>query len=364
MNNTIQGNVNGLKLTFDGPSSLSILNNSFSDSSSVSSAPLIINAGTESFNAIIGNNTITNNVCGGIHCILNDTNLAHVTIKNNMITNNSTGSVGPFGAAIFIDPSSSTLGNCLLEVADNTITDNVGSGLYCANGAFNDFNVNAASNTLLDNGASGFAFANAANTFTLKATNNTIKNGADNGISTSNTITSADITISNNTITGNINYANGINLSHDGVTLNFVSTDNTLSQNQGSAILVYPSVIDVENVTMNVARNTINNNQNLGSNAASGIDIEQFNSLSGALTNNTFENNSGTAVYIGSAGTMPSVCLELSGNVSDVGYTLSTGTGTFDLAPCDVNAVNTGVINTIGVISSVQSCQNPTPCTP
>ena len=101
----------------------------------------------------------------------------------------------------------------------------------------------------------------------------------------------------------------------------------------------------------------------MSSNAASGLDIEQFTNLVGSVTNNTFSNNTGVAVVIGSALLNPAACLTFIGNNSSTDYLLgNSGGGLFNLSPCNVDTVNIGVINTSGVIDLVQSCSDPTPC--
>ncbi|MDR3478403.1 MAG: right-handed parallel beta-helix repeat-containing protein [Gammaproteobacteria bacterium] len=350
-------------INFNGPSTLLISGNTFNNNRSVDLAPLLIKAGTTPLSATIENNTINENVCGAIHFVLNDTDSAQLNVSNNTVTNNGSGSIASFGSALLINPNGSTTGNCRLNLTDNTFLDNNASCLYCANGAFNDFQVNATGNTLTGNGGGGFVFANGCNTFALNATNNIISNGHDHGITTGGgiTIASADITISRNQITGNTNFANGIALSHAGSNLNFIATNNNISENDTSGIIMYSSDV-IENVVVNIENNTINNNQNLGSNAVGGVDLEQYTNLSGSIANNTLANNIGAGLFVGSTEPSPSVCLNMNGNNSNTGYTLSSGTGIFNLAPCDVNSINTGTITPIGTITAVQSCPDAISC--
>lgn len=364
-NNDFERNVNGININVDGPSTLLVSNNVFNETTSVSSAPLIISAGAHPLTAVIENNSFTNNTCGATHCILNDTDTAQITVKNNLFTNNGTGAVASFGAPLFINPNNTTFSNSTLTLANNTFSHNAGPSLFCANGSFNRLRVDATNNTLTDNDGGGLIFATGADNFTLNATNNSIMNGKDHGITTAGgiTMTTADITISNNTISGNTNFASGIALSHEGTNLNLVVTHNDISHNDTSGITMYATQ-PLDNVTAEIASNTISFHQNLQSNAASGIDIEQFNALTSSITNNMLSNNTGTSVFIGSTASAPSVCLEMRGNSNDTDYTLSSGTGSFNLAPCDVATVNTGIINTIGVISPVESCPSAIPCSP
>jgi len=364
-NNVFDQNINGVNVSFGGPSTLHVSNNTFNRSSSVSSAPLIITTGSNPVTAVIENNTIANNTCSAIRCILNDTNGAQFLINNNSVTNNGTGAQASLGAPLFINPNNTTTSNCTITLTNNTFSSNAGPVLYCSNGSFNDFEINATNNMLANNGGGGFSFDIGSNNFTLNATNNSIMNGGDHGITTAGgiTLSTASMTISNNTITGNTNFASGIALSHQGTNLNLAVINNNLSHNDTSGVSLYSSNI-IDNVTVTIANNSITNNQNLGSNAASGIDVEQYTHLTGTITNNTLTNNVDPGVYVGSTDTSPSVCLTMSGNNNDTSYTLSSGTGSFNLAPCDVASVNTGTITNVGTVTVVQSCPSAIPCPP
>lgn len=362
-NNLMQDNVNGSSINFDGPASLLVSGNIFTGTTSVSSRPLSIAAGPISLIADIENNTISDNVCGGILFVLNDTSSAQLSVLNNRIVDNGTGSAGPLGATLFLNPNGTNSGNCNLNLTNNIFASNAGSSLYCNQGSYNDFQVNATSNSITNNGGGGFVFASDCNSFALNATKNIITNGLDHGISTTGIINQADMRISQNQITGNTNLANGIALSHEGSNLNFIVTDNNLSSNDSSGIIMYSSNI-IEQVAIDIENNNVANNQNLNSNAAGGVDLEQYTNLSGTFNNNTMSNNVGAGLYVASTDPSPSVCLSMSGNTSDTGYTLLNNSGTFNLAPCDVDTVNSGAITEIGIITAVQSCPNGLPCPP
>lgn len=139
-------------------------------------------------------------------------------------------------------------------------------------------------------------------------------------------------------------------------------TKNNLSNNDGSGLTVYPG-IPITNMNINVANNIINNNQNTGgANISSGIDIHEYVNLSGTIANNTLSNNADPSVYISTTDASPSVCLTMTGNSNDTGYTVDSGTGTFNLAPCNVDDINTGVITKMGTITVVHSCPDGVPC--
>ncbi len=361
-NCTIEDNANGCSLTCNEKAQVLISDNIMSGTTSVSETPIEIIAGASPISVMITNNTIRDNTRGAIQCSFNDTSSANITVSSNMITNNGAGFAGSgLGSALVINANNTELGNCVLNVASNTFTDNGANAVYFhTDGAFHNLSVHATGNTMTDNAGSGFVFATPCDTFTLVSKNNSIKNGGDNGLSVIGTMVNvADMTIINNQITGNTGSSNGIVLSHGGTDLNLTVTGCDLSNNGGSGILMYSS-IGIENVTINIANNTISNNQNTGSNAAGGLDLETYINLSGNITNNTVQDNVTLDVYIASAQTSPSVCITMSGN--DAGsYTLDSGTGVFNLAPCDVDSVNTGPILKTGV-TIVQSCPGGIPC--
>ncbi|MDP1614916.1 MAG: hypothetical protein Q8L68_03890 [Methylococcales bacterium] len=69
--------------------------------------------------------------------------------------------------------------------------------------------------------------------------------------------------------------------------------------------------------------------------------------------------NASYGVYISTTIPTSTVCLNLSGNNSNLGYYLANddGTGsTFNLAPLNADTVNIGAITTSGTIGSVSSC--------
>ena len=356
-NNTMTNNTNGSLFNFSNSSNLVISDNMITGTTSISSFPVAIVADTSPLSATIINNNISNNETGALQFVLNDTSLAQVTISNNTIRNNATGSAASLGSALVINPLDSTAGNCYISLTDNSISQNTGNALYFhTSGGFNDVQTTATNNNIVENGG-GFSFASTATAFTLDATDNVISNNSDNGIAViGTTITTANMTISNNQITGNINQANGIVFNHSGTTVNFTANDNIIDDNEGSGILTYSSG-GIENVTINIANNSINNNQNLGSNAAGGVDLERFTNLLATMTNNTFTDNATSGLYIGSDLSTPFADVTLSGNDSTNGYALTNPVdGTFNLAPCNVETVNNGTISTNGTITPVQYC--------
>ena len=249
-------------------------------------------------------------------------------------------------------------------MTNNTLANNTGSALYFhTSGEYNTLQVDATNNICTNNGG-GFAFATPCSTFGLNATNNMLSSGRDNGIAIigAGVMDSANITIADNQITDNTNGASGIALSSNVTDLNFTVRNNTISNNEGSGITMYPGT-GVETATLTIENNTVSNNQNAGSNATGGIDIEQYENLTGFITNNTLLDNVGPGLYLGSTLPTPSTLVELSGNTSGTGYTLANPVdGTFELAPCNVTSSNSGDITEAGTITHVQSCDDPVAC--
>lgn len=375
-NNVMENNVNGCYLQFTGPATLVVSGNDLSNTTSISEAPLKIQADVSPIVATIENNNIHDNFTGGVYFSLNNTDSAQLNVNHNTFLRNGSGAESILGSAIVIDPNGTSTGNCQLNLTDNTISNNHNPApdnspvhvFYSASGgSFNNFQINATNNTITNNTGGGLLIESASDTLSLAIKNNVISGGGDNAIFTSGSllIDTANVVIDHNQITGNTGGAGGIAFSHDGTNLDMTITNNNISDNDSSGIVVY-SGAGIENMTANIANNTINNNQNANFNAASGIDLEQFINFTGVITDNTLANNviGFPDVYVGSTETTPAACLELSGNRSDNGYVLSNDTGTFNLAPCNVNAVNTGTITTIGsgTITPVKSCPNAEIC--
>lgn len=359
----IDNNTNGLYFNLNGPTTLSISGNTMTNTTSVSSAPIEIAAGADSLTATISNNTIMDNTCSAIRFYLTDTDTATVSMSNNVISNNGSGSQGLLASPIVISPNYTDSGNCNLTLSGNTLRNNDGTGLYCVNGNFDNFSVTANDNILSGN-SGGFAFANDCNTFDLTAKNNTITQGTDHGIGiVSATMHTANITIQSNEITNNSNQASAIAFAHNGIDCTVDISNNTLSSNEGSGVIMYSSSAVIENINATITGNTISHNQNLNSNAAGGIDLEQYTNFLGTVSNNTLFDNATHGMYVGSTDTTPSVCLTLENNSNDTDYVLANGTGTFNLAPCAAPIINSGTITVVDVVSLVQSCPDGASCT-
>ncbi len=362
-NNVMQDNINGAFFDFNGSSTLVLSGNTVTGTTSVSSVPFEIASHTNALAATITNNTISDNNTGALRFGLNDVD-TQVTISNNIITNNATGSQSSLGAPIVFLSGDSTTNNCQLQLSDNSLSNNVGSALYFHTaGTFDDLQVTATNNTMTYNGG-GFAFATPCNNFTLTATDNVISNASDNGIAViASSMPIADITITNNQITNITNTSNGIALNHGGGTdLTVNISNNTISDTQGTGIIMYPAT-PIENITLTIANNTISNNQNLSANSTGGIDLEQFTNLLATISNNTLSSNGDPGVYIGSVATTPAAQVEMSGNTNDTSYLLVNPVdGTFALAPCNVETSNTGTINTSGTVTLVTQCPDGESC--
>ncbi len=365
-NNQFLNNVNGVFLTLNGTSTLVCSDNLFKDQTSISSVPLEILADSNIFTAAIENNVFNDNITGSIRVNLNNVVDADISVLNNAFTNNGTGSQASLGSNFVVLPNGTT-DNCSIALRGNSFSGNTSNSLYLhTSGAFTTLEVTAATNTMSDNGGSGLVLATPVDIFTLVATNNIITECNDNGIAiiSAGSTSTGNVTISNNTITDIGNASNGIAVNQDFSALSLTIQNNEINRCEGTGIISYaPTGID--SLNLNISGNTISNCQNLSSNAASGLDIEQYTILGASVTNNTLLGNTGTAFVIGSTLTAPTACLTLSGNNSSTDYLLTNpGDGIFYLSPCNVDSVNVGTINTSGTIDLVQSCSSPTPCPP
>ncbi len=371
-NNQFLNNSNGILLTLNGTSTVVCSNNTFQGQTSVSSIPLELDAVSSNvLTAQIENNVFHANKSGSILVGLTSVLDATISVLNNTITNNGSGSRGSgLGASFAILPTGTT-NNCSIvfngnTVSGNTLLDTTSNSLsFNPSGAFNTLSVTASSNTISNNGAAAIALATpVVNSLTLLVTGNTITGCGDHGIaaSASGSTPTGNITINNNTIADITNNSNGIDIAQDFSTLTLTILNNEINQCEGSGITSYaPDGID--SFILNVSGNTISNCQNLSSNGASGIDIDQYTSLAGSITNNTLSGNTEPAVNVGSLLASPTVCLTLTGNSNSSDYILvNPDGGVFHLSPCDVHSVNTGTITPSDSVTLVKSCPGATPC--
>lgn len=365
-NNNLSNNTNGIFLTFNGPSNLICSNNTFESQSSISSIPLEIDTHNNYLTAQVENNIFNNNITGSIR--FNITNLLGLdaNIINNKITNNGTGSISTLGSSVHV-LADGTNNNCSINLKGNLFSRNTSNSLFLDTaGTFTDLSITASSNTMSNNGGSAIALSTPVDILTLRITDNIITQCNDNGIAViaSGLSTTGNLVISGNSISDLGNMANGIAINQNFTNLNLTISNNLINQCAGTGVLSYPSTGNTS-LALNISNNSISNCENQSSNAASGLDIEQFINLEGSVTNNTFTGNTGTTVLIGSTLTAPTACLTFTGNNSSTDYLLTNPMdGTFNLTPCNVNSVNGGTINTSGTIELVESCSNPTPCPP
>lgn len=362
-NNSFSNNANGVFLTLNGTSNVICSNNTFENQTSVSNVPIEITSNNNIFDIQIKNNIFNNNETGSVRFALNNTISADVLLVNNIITNNTTGSQSSLGSNVVV-LSTGTINNCAISLNGNTFSENASNALYMhTSGQITTLGVTASNNTMSNNGGSALVLATPVNNLTFTATSNTLTNLSDNGIAViaSGTSTTGNITINNNIITAIGNSSNGIAVNQDFTDLNLNIANNQINDCEGTGILSYaPSGIGT--FVTDISGNTISNCQNLSSNAASGLDIEQYTSLSASVTSNTLSSNSGTTVVIGSTLTAPTANLTLTGNSSTDYLLQNPGDGIFYLAPCNVDSVNVGTINTSGTIDLVQSSTTLTPC--
>lgn len=366
-NNQFSNNVNGVSLTLNGTSNVTFSENTFQGQTSVSNSPIEISADSNILDVRIENNIFTNNTTGSIRFNLNNVQDANISLQNNTMTNNGTGSQSSLASSVVVISNGNVI-NCSIASNGNAFSDNASNSFYLhTSGAFTNLEVATTANVMSDNGGSALVLATPVlDTLTFFARDNTISGLGDNGIAVigSGSTSTGHITINNNTLTDIGNASNGIAINQDFSTLNLILSNNEINNCEGTGILSYaPNGID--SLTLDISGNTIGNCQNLSSNAASGLDIEQYTNFTGNITNNTLSGNTGTAVTIGSTLASPTACLTLIGNNCSTDYLLTNpGDGIFRLSPCNVDSANIGTINTSGTVDPVESCSTLTPCPP
>ncbi len=135
-------------------------------------------------------------------------------------------------------------------------------------------------------------------------------------------------------------------------------SNNLFSFSRNSWISMDDTSTSTRIVNTNFSENIFNNS------IIRGIDISKTGTavFKIASSNNTFSQNGSSlssspqAFGIVQNNGGSSTCLNLNGNSSDNGYLITNTAGTFNLAPLNVNTVNTGTISTSGVITPVASC--------
>lgn len=331
-NNQFVNNTNGIFLTLNGTATVICSDNIFTGQTSVSSVPLEITSNSNIFTAHVENNIFNDNTTGSVRFGLTNVIDADILLLNNTITNNGTGSQSSLGSSLTII-SIGTNDHCTIALQGNKFSTNTSNALYLhTSGAITALEISASNNTMSHNGGSALVVATPTGALTLVATDNTFTDLHDNGIAaiSSGLTPIGNITISNNILANIGNSSNGIAINQDFTTLHLTIQNNEINGCEGTGIVSYaPDGIDSFN--LNVSGNTISNCQNLSSNASPGIDIEQYTSLTGSVTNNILSDNTGTAVFISSTLPTPTAVLNVTGNSSSTGYLLTNTDGNYTL---------------------------------
>lgn len=365
-NNQFLNNANGVSLTLNGTSILSCLANRFEGQTSVSNVPLEISAHHNTFTAQIENNLFSDNTTGSVRFSLDEVIDGEILLVNNVITENGTGSQASLGSS-FAVLLNGTTDHCSIALQDNLFSGNASNALYLhTSGQFAALEVTASANTFSNNGGSAIVLATPVDALTLLVADNQINSCNDNGIAviSSSASTSGTITIEKNIITQIGNASNGIAINQDFSSLHLTIVGNEIDGCEGTGIISYaPTGID--SLQLTVSGNAIGHCQNLSSNGSSGLDLEQYRTFIGLISDNTLAENIGTPVFIGSTLPAPTVCLTVTGNTNSGDYLLTNpGDGLFRLSPCNVDGANGGTMNTSGTIELVQSCPDAVSCTP
>lgn len=365
-NNQFLNNVNGVFLTLNGASTVICSENTFQGQTSSSSIPIEI-ASNNVLAARFERNVFTFNFTGSMKFDLHNA-ATDILLLSNTFSYNGTGLQSPgLASNVVIFADDGTINDCSIVLNNNTFFRNAANSLYMnTSGAFTTIEVTATSNTMSENGASAIVIASPVDTLTLIATDNMISRCNDHGITTSDSPSqTANITISNNTITEIGNTQSGIAISKGSLNLNFTAENNTIGRCSGSGILFF-SNDGFTNMTANIIGNTITECLNGSPNAASGISVDSYVNLISTVENNTLLNDTSPSVAFGAfASGSPTVCLNLTGNFSNINpsYSLTNPvSGTFNLSPCNVSEVNTGTFSNSGIITPVVSCPEATVC--
>ncbi len=359
-------NVNGCSFSLEKNATLSFIDNQYIGQTSVSNVPIEIAASGNTLSAHIENNLFAYNTTGSIRFNFSDVASAGIRVINNSFIQNTTGAQSTLASnLVVILPDATTTNYSSFTIKGNRFLNNSSNAIYFhPSGLLRSLGATVEENIISNNGGSALVCGTPCESLTLSVTGNSIEGLHDNAIAViaSGTTSTGTITLNNNNITNIGNSSNGIAVNQDFSTLNLYISSNRIDGCEGTGILSYaPTGID--NLFLHIEDNSINNCQNMSSNAASAIDMEQYKNLLGFVTNNSCLDNLGTGVVIGSTLSAPSVCLTLTGNSSNADFRLDNPIdGLFNLSPCNVNAVNSGTIYTSGDISLVQSCSNPTPC--
>lgn len=368
-NNLFLNNTNGIFLELNGTSTVVCSGNTIEGQTSTSNVPIEITAANNSFAAQIVNNRFNDNTTGSIRFNLDNVADSSIFCINNTISNNGTGSSSTLGSSFVIIPTGTT-DYCSIVLNNNTFSDNTSNGLYLhTSGAFTTLEISASSNTITNIGGSATVIGTPINTLTFLAESNTIAGVHDHAMTIPETvIETAKITIDNNTISNVGSTQSGIAIAHEGTNLNLIITNNHITDCEGSGIVCYSN--EFTNMQTTITGNTISNCQNLGSNLGSGISIARYVNFTGKIANNIFaDNTNGPSLDMQTDRPSPSVCLNLTNNTynipGDITYQFANPVdGVFNLSPCDADTINIGTISSTGAITTVQSCQEITPCPP
>lgn len=369
----LEGNVitsNGSNVLFDTPCTtftLTATNNNISNSLGAGNPGVIVGpAGINTANLFFSRNNINQNATDGITIACTPCNSLTLTATDNVISNNQ-GS----GISQFTYPSIIT--NETVTITNNTISGNLdipdvgnaAGGISLL--GFDNMTATITSNTLTNN-AIGFSNnstyiaaidAVGSSTLNVDVSHNTFENtNFALNIEGSYATASNSIVISNNTFADNTGH-NGLSLelSPTGSSGTLTATiENNISSSNSIGIVMDVNPNSTYSIPMTVSGNTIHNNS-LGFL----LTVENGHIVT-TFDNNTLSNNISSPAFQAQT-TAGSLCLEMSGNNSDTGYSLSNNGGTFNFAPCNASAVNTGTFSFPGSpVTDVQSCPGASPC--
>ncbi len=345
------------------------------------------------FRVNILQNTFTDNPNAGVFVqLLDGASSTQITMNDNQAYNNQ---VSSGSGAILSLEDHGQVGVCTLVMQNNVYENNDCSAVHIADlnapqdGSFSSFHASFFANKFTGN-AQGITFAANADTCTMSIKNNDLSDNLAgsllvlNGVAGTQLINTATLVIDSNQMNQGGSSGDAITIQAAGDTLSVTLTNNSISNNRGSAFVSFFNQPG-PNATLVITNNTIADNLNSLSNASGGISFDGFSAVTALIDKNTFSNNAqGNSIgFYGSSFVTPpdtstvrftnnqltgdtfdfesyanspaTSCLTIFGNTSTINPTYTfqqQGSGSCFIVPCNYETENTGGFNLSGVTPS------------
>ena len=363
---------NGANVLFDTPCTsftLIATNNNISNSLGAGNPGLIIGPnGIDTATIFIANNQINQNAADGISLICTPCDQLTLTVTDNEISNNQGSGINQFTYPIITNETVTITNNKISGNLNIPDIDNAAGGISPL--GFDNMTATITGNSLSNN-ATGYAFGSStyigaidvggSGTVNVIVSNNTLGNtnfafDFRGGYATTSNIFEAF----NNTFSNNPGFSGLIlNLfptGSSGTISTTIEGNTAVSNSIGLDIEINPTHLAYSfptTISDNVAHNNLGMAVNLN---------VQNGSITASVDNNTLYNNTASPSFQ-AATSSGSLCLEMSGNSCDTGYSLNKSGGTFSLAPCNASAVNAGAFSFPGSpVTNVEFCPEANPC--